>query len=215
MSDKTKDKSVQNDDTTKITIKIGMIGEAQVGKTCLMIKYIEDKFGESHFEGVNFMEKTIKLRNVAVVLSIWDLGKKHEYRTLMPLLCKNSKALLFVFDLTRKKSLSMIREWYKRARKEYKTAIPFLVGTKYDLFVKKDEKFRVGVTTQARKFAKAMRAVLIYCSSSHSINIKIIFKLILARVLKLRPTIEEVTKDSEPLVEYKGVWAGKAKKSSG
>jgi len=200
---------------SNIQIKVGMIGESQAGKTSLMVKYIEDKFDEDYIEtlGVNFMEKTIKLRNVTVTLSVWDLGGQQEYINLMPLVCQDAKVFLFVFDLTRKQSLSMIRDWYKRARKENQYAIPFLIGAKFDLFDKKDMKFKEEITTQARKFSKAMKAPLIYCSSSHSINIKKIFQLILANIFHLRPKVAEVKKISEPIVEYLAVWAKRSKKA--
>jgi len=197
-----------------IQIKVGMIGESQAGKTSLMVKYIEDKFDEDYIEtlGVNFMEKTIQLRNITVTLSVWDLGGQAEYSNLMPLVCSEAKVFLFVFDLTRKHSLSMIRDWYRRARKLNKYAIPFLIGSKFDLFDRKDMKFKEEITTQARKFSKAMKAPLIYCSSSHSINVKKIFQLILANVFHLRPKVAEIKKISEPLVEYKATWK-KRKKS--
>jgi len=194
---------------TFIQVKVGMMGESTAGKTSLMVKYIEGKFDEDYIEtlGVNFMEKTIKLKNVTVTLSVWDLGGQQEYKTLMPLVCRDAKVFLFVFDLTRKRSLQMIRDWYKRARKQNKYAIPFLIGAKFDLFVKKDMKFKEEITSMARKFSKAMKAPLIYCSSSHAINIKKIFQLILAKYLHLKPKFAEVKKISEPIVEYKMIWA--------
>lgn len=63
----------------------------------------------------------------------------------------------------------------------------------------------------ARKFAKAMKSPLIFCSSSHSINIKKIFQLIIAKVFHLRPKVEEITKVTEPIVEYKKYWPGSKK----
>jgi GTP-binding protein of the ras superfamily involved in termination of M-phase len=64
----------KNDDDTEnhIQVKVGMIGESQAGKTSLMVKYIEGKFDEDYIEtlGVNFMEKTIKLRKLTVTLSV-------------------------------------------------------------------------------------------------------------------------------------------------
>merc|ERR550525_2287605 len=199
----------------KFMVKVGMIGEPSTGKTSLMVKYVEDRFDEDYIEtlGVNFMEKTIRLKNVTVTMSVWDLGGQKEYLQLMPLVCNDAKVLLFVFDLSRKQSLSMIREWYKQARKENRYAIPFLIGAKFDLFDKKDMKFKEEITSQARKFSKAMKAPLIYCSSSHSINIKKIFQIIIAKVFHLRPKVAEAKKHTEPIVEYKAIWAKRSKKA--
>jgi len=83
------------------TIKVGMVGDSEVGKTSLMVQYVENKFDEDYIctlgpplfpapwlslfspprpnsilgaAGVNFMEKTITIRNNDINFSIWDLG---------------------------------------------------------------------------------------------------------------------------------------------
>ena len=106
----------------KVVVKVGMLGDSQIGKTTLMVKYIEDKYDEDYIEtlGVNFMEKTIELKNVNVTISIWDLGGQREFATLMPLVCSDAKVILFAFDLTQKQSLFSVKRWYKEARKENK-----------------------------------------------------------------------------------------------
>jgi len=203
-----------------ILVKVGMIGESQTGKTSLMVRYVQNRFAEDYMEtlgvnymNVNFMEKTIKLRNVTVTLNIWDLGGQKEYLKLMPLVCKDARALLFVFDLTRKKSLSQIREWYREARKENKEAHPFLVGAKYDLFIKKDTVYRDDVTSQARKFSRAMKAPLIYTSSAIGINIRKIFQLVVAKLFHLRPKLTEEKENTGPILEWKTYWSKGTKRS--
>eukprot|EP01084_Bolivina_argentea_P296801 511222_1 len=49
----------------QIVIKVGMLGDSQVGTRSLMVKYIEDKYYEDYIGtlGVNFMDKTINLKN--------------------------------------------------------------------------------------------------------------------------------------------------------
>ena len=156
------------------------------------------------------MEKTISIRNTEITFSIWDLGGQREFVNMLPLVCNDAVAILFMFDLTRKSTLNSIKEWYRQGRGFNKTAIPFLVGTKYDHFVnfpKEDqEEISMQVSTpsknaskcviaheglvpdhldsaagffanwnfhaQARRFAKAMRASLIFSSTSHSINVQ-------------------------------------------
>jgi len=204
--DKKKDFSDKNN---HIIVKVGMIGESQTGKTSLMVKYVENRFDEDYIEtlGVNFMEKTIQLRNIAVTFSVWDLGGQKEYLQLMPLVCNDARVLLFVFDLTSKQSLLLLREWYRHARTENRYAVPFLIGTKFDLFAKRDLNYKKDMAAQARKFSKAMKAPMIFCSSSHSINIKVIFQLIIARVFHIRPKVSETIKVTEPIVEYKTYWS--------
>ena len=120
-----------------VVIKVGMVGDAQIGKTSLMVKYVEGSWDEDYIQtlGVNFMEKTISIRNTEITFSIWDLGGQREFVNMLPLVCNDAVAILFMFDLTRKSTLNSVKEWYRQGRGFNKTAIPLLVGTKYDHFV--------------------------------------------------------------------------------
>ncbi|GFF42072.1 LOW QUALITY PROTEIN: septum-promoting GTP-binding protein 1 [Aspergillus udagawae] len=207
-----------------VVIKVGMVGDAQIGKTSLMVKYVEGSWDEDYIQtlGVNFMEKTISIRNTEITFSIWDLGGQREFVNMLPLVCNDAVAILFMFDLTRKSTLNSIKEWYRQGRGFNKTAIPFLVGTKYDHFVnfpredqeeisiqarmtRNDLTGHVLMTPQAKRFAKAMKASLIFSSTSHSINVQKIFKIVLAKAFDLKCTIPEIENIGEPLLLYKNV----------
>eukprot|EP00762_Andalucia_godoyi_P004370 ANDGO_08177.mRNA.1 Septum-promoting GTP-binding protein 1 len=187
-----------------VVVKVGMLGDAQVGKTSLMVKYVENTFDEDYIEtlGVNFMEKTINLRNNEITFMIWDLGGQKEFSSMLPLVCNEAVALLFMFDLSRKTSLVSIKEWYRQSRQYNKTAIPFLIGTKYDVFAEMPAKEQEDITDQARKYAKVMKAPLIFCSASHAINVQKIFKIVLSKVFDLKTTIEQISQTGEPILEY-------------
>ena len=83
-----------------------------------MVKYVENKFDEDYIQtlGVNFMEKSIILRDTEITFSIWDLGGQKEFLSMLPLVCNDAIALFFMFDLTRKSTLLSIKEWYRQAR---------------------------------------------------------------------------------------------------
>lgn len=48
---------------------------------------------------------------------------------MLPLVCNDAVAILFMFDLSRKSTLNSMKEWYRQARGFNKTAIPLLVST--------------------------------------------------------------------------------------
>ncbi|GAB5366555.1 hypothetical protein AAMO2058_001153200 [Amorphochlora amoebiformis] len=186
------------------SIKVAMVGDPQIGKTSLMVKYVEGKFNEDYIQtlGVNFMEKTIELKNAEITFSIWDLGGQREYMEMMPLVCNEATALLFMFDLSRPATLASVRQWYMEARKLNKRAIPFLIGTKFDYFSQMQLSHKQEMTKQARKFAKAMKASLIFSSAQHGINVAKIFKIVLAKAFRLKCNIKPITKVGEPILEY-------------
>lgn len=138
-----------------VVIKVGMVGDAQIGKTSLMVKYVEGSWDEDYIQtlGVNFMEKTISIRNTEITFSIWDLGGQREFVNMLPLVCNDAVAILFMFDLTRKSTLNSIKEWYRQGRGFNKTAIPILVGTKYDHFVNFPREDQEEISNQVRYLA--------------------------------------------------------------
>ncbi len=80
------------------------------------------------------MEKKVSLRNTQITFSIWDLGGQKEFISMLPLVCNESAVMLFLFDLGRPATLASVKEWYRQVRSHNKTAIPFLVGTHFDVF---------------------------------------------------------------------------------
>ena len=82
----------------EVVVKVGMVGDAQIGKTSLMVKYVEGTFDEDYIQtlGVNFMEKTVSIRNANVTFSIWDLGGQREFMNMLPLVCNDAAAILFI-----------------------------------------------------------------------------------------------------------------------
>lgn len=135
---------------SSVVIKVGMVGDSQIGKTSLMVKYVEGSFDEDYIQtlgisfslflpfhrldhtpwpGVNFMEKTISVRRTTITFSIWDLGGQREFVNMLPLVCNDAVAILFMFDLSRKSTLNSVKEWYRQARGFNKVCIcpsPFL-----------------------------------------------------------------------------------------
>jgi len=183
---------------------LGMLGDSQVGKTSLMVKYVEGSWDEDYIQtlGVNFMEKTISVRRTTITFSIWDLGGQREFVNMLPLVCNDAVAILFMFDLTRKSTLNSIKEWYRQARGFNKTAIPFLVGTKFDIFATFPRDEQEEITKQAKKSSKAMHASLIFCSTAASINVQKIFKIVLAKAFDLKCVIPEIEGAGEPILIY-------------
>eukprot|EP01032_Pedospumella_encystans_P015114 gene15114-17314_t len=194
----------QGEARNDVVVKIGLVGDAQVGKTTLMVKYVENKFDEDYIQtlGVNFLEKTIVLRNTEITFSIWDLGGQREFLSMLPLVCNDAVAIFFMFDLSRKSTLLSVKEWYRQARGLNRTAQAFLVGTKFDIFTTLPPEEIDEIDKLARKYAKAMKAPLVFSSASHSINVQKMFKIVLSKVFDLKCTVAEIVEVGEPLLIF-------------
>ena len=186
-------------------VKVALLGDAQVGKSSLMVRYVEGTFDETqlHTQGVNFMEKSIALGGQEVTFSIWDIGGGTDSKSMLPLVCNDAAAVLLMFDLSRPETLDSVREWHRKARALNRCAVPFLIGCKYDALLERssaDEHARVGEL--ARRFAAAINAPLIFCAPSVPINVTNIFKVILVRLFGLAPAVPLARVPGQPLLIY-------------
>lgn len=77
------------------------------------------------------------------------------------------------------------------------------MGTKYDEFVNLSDADQEEITRQARKYAKVMKAPLVFCSTAESINVQKIYKIVLAKVFDLNCTLAEISDIGGPILEYK------------
>jgi len=186
-----------------VVLKIGMVGDCAIGKTSFMVKYVEGIFYEDYIEtlGVSFLDKAVNVKGTQITFNIWDLGGAREFLHMMPVVCEGAVVLFFMFDLSRKLTLQNVKEWYRTARTYNQTARPFLIGTKYDQFVKLPIEEQNDITAQAKKFSAAMKSPLIFSSASASINIQKIFKIVVSQVFNLPCNIPQST-EGEPLLEY-------------
>jgi GTP-binding protein of the ras superfamily involved in termination of M-phase len=190
----------------EVSIKVAIIGDAQGGKTSIVRRFCDDRFSEEYIQttGVNFVEKRIRLgANAAdVIFTLNDLGSDASSVDLLPLVCDDATAIVFAFDLTRKQSLLSVKESYRKVRTLNKKAIVLLVGCKFDLFLDLEAEDQEEITSLARRFARAMKAPLVFTSSSHSINVQKVFKILFGCVFSIDSKIERVTGVGEPIIEY-------------
>ncbi|KAI9235737.1 MAG: P-loop containing nucleoside triphosphate hydrolase protein [Podila humilis] len=186
-----------------VVIKVGMVGDSQIGKTSLMVKYVEGSFDEDYVQtlGVNFMEKTISIRNTEITFSIWDLGGQREFVNMLPLVCNDAVAILFMFDLSRKSTLNSIKEWYRQARGFNKTAIPFLVGTSTTTFHILQGGARRGYQAGAQVCPSHEGAPNLLLDLTLDQRAKI-FKIVLSKAFDLKCTIPEISEAGAPILEY-------------
>ena len=105
-------------------IKVILVGETGVGKTCIIHRYINGKFNEDTLSTItnSSMQKVITLddeNKTKIELDIWDTCGQEKYRNIVNIYFKDTKAAILVYDSTSKATFNEIKNfWYKKV-KEY------------------------------------------------------------------------------------------------
>ncbi|NVM29539.1 MAG: GTP-binding protein [Candidatus Helarchaeota archaeon] len=121
--------------TKAFRFKIVLVGDEAVGKTSLILRYINDSFKENYIPtlGVNFMTKDVNIGQ-PVRLITWDIGGQATWKAKLPLYLKGADGAIIVFDLTRRKTFISIENWISKLQEVTGSKTPFLVvGNKSDL----------------------------------------------------------------------------------
>lgn len=130
--------------------KIVIIGETGVGKTCIMIRFVQNRFNKNQLStiGASFAEKEIKLRKddkeEKIKFNLWDTTGQEKYRALTRNFYAGAKAAILVYDITQLESFEKIRDFWVKELREHceKNIILALAANKYDNFMEErvDEK---------------------------------------------------------------------------
>ena len=96
-----------------ITFKILTIGESGVGKTCILRRFVENKFLKNHLAtiGIDFKTKTLNINNQEIKLKIWDTAGQERFRNITTQYYKGADGIVLVYDLTDEASYEKIKDW--------------------------------------------------------------------------------------------------------
>jgi small GTP-binding protein len=117
--------------------KVILIGEANVGKTSLINRYINRVFNDNYIctIGVDFMMKTINYKENKIKLQIWDTAGMEKYKQITVSYYRGAQAAIICFDLTSKASFINLDRWIKEfiQYNPNNETIIVIVGNKCDL----------------------------------------------------------------------------------
>ena len=128
-----------------IDIKVILLGEMGVGKSNLLNAAADLGFDEISKSTVNstYIEKRMKILNKEYKVKLWDTAGQEKYRALTKLFYQDSKVVIFVYDITNKKSFTELNYWINEIKEALgNEPILGIVGNKYDLtdMIEVDEK---------------------------------------------------------------------------
>jgi len=115
--------------------KVIIIGEAGVGKSCILYRATTGEFKETYEVtiGAGFSSFSVKINDSTVKLQIWDTAGQENFRSMIRVFYKGSNAAIIVYDVNRKETFAKIEEWLYEVKENARTdAKLVLVGNKKD-----------------------------------------------------------------------------------
>ena len=119
-----------------LNFKIIVIGDSGVGKSCLTIQAIQDKFEELYRAtvGFEFLSFNVRINKVVIKLQIWDTCGQEVYKSLISGIYRNSSLAIILYSVTNRNTFQHIDTWIKELNQNSTQNIKIiLVGNKSDL----------------------------------------------------------------------------------
>ena len=139
-------------------VKVILLGESGVGKTCIINRYINNEFQNNVAStlGSAFFLKEIIKGDTKYNVNVWDTTGQERYHSVTNLFINDSHIIILVYSIDSKETFDNLNYWYDTIREKLKGEkyILSVVGSKYDLVDNE-----VVTEEEGRKFAKEKDAI--------------------------------------------------------
>lgn len=168
--------------TNAHNFKVVLLGEGCVGKTSLVLRYVENKFNDKHLitTQASFLNKKLNIGGKRINLSIWDTAGQEKFHALGPIYYRGSNGAILVYDITDEDSFQKVKSWVKELRKILGTEICLVIaGNKTDL-----EKDRHVTVEEAETYASQVGATHCHTSAKQNQGIEDMFLTLTQKMIE-------------------------------
>ena len=162
-------------------LKILLIGDSSVGKSCIFLRITEDSFTDNFIStvGVDFRTLSIKNEKENIGLQIWDTAGTERYLSITKNYFKNSQGIVVCYDVSSRKSFYNTSFWLKTIKENTYDITLLLVGNKSDLNEQREVSFEEGL-----KLSEEHSMLFIEVSAKTGENIDKAFLLLADYILR-------------------------------
>ena len=154
--------------------KILLIGDSSVGKTSIMMRFVNDKFSSSFITtiGIDFVTKIIDVSGNKIRLQIWDTAGQERFRSITTSYFKGADIVIIIYDVCDESSFDNVEYWMEAIKDSTcdSTGV-ILVGNKIDMESSRQISSKDGIN-----LAKKYNIPFFECSAKKGINVDSIFE---------------------------------------
>ena len=177
--------------------KILILGDATVGKTSMLLRYIDNKFATDSLStlGVDVKYKYVTLDNKKIRMNIWDTAGQDRFKTIAKNYFKGANAVIFVFDVNHKNTIDKIKFWINSVKDNSSINIlEIIVGNKIDIEGKREV-----TKEQLKSLGEKYGMETFETSAKTGEGINEVFNYLVTNLIK-NPNIGKVLSDEESSV---------------
>ena len=118
------------------TFKYIVVGNAFVGKSNIIYRFVQGKFNENYKATINldFSYKNLKIGDKIYRVQLWDTVGQEEFQSISRGYYKSGVCALVVYDITNRESFNNVSTWVEECKNNGPSTISLvLVGNKIDL----------------------------------------------------------------------------------
>ncbi|OHS98250.1 GTP-binding protein YPTC4 [Tritrichomonas foetus] len=159
--------------TPAFNFKFIIVGNSAVGKSCLLLRFDEDRFQPIHdvTVGVTFSIKMLQMDGKDVKVQIWDTAGQEIFRSITRSYYRDSNCAIIVYDITDRTSFDKVGDWIRDVRNLAPPECQLvLVGNKLDL-----ASSRAISTSEAQDFADQHNLIFFEASAATGENVQKLF----------------------------------------
>jgi len=166
------------------SVKLVLLGEAAVGKSSLVLRFVNNDFQENKEPtiGAAFLTQKCNLPSRTIKFEIWDTAGQERFASLAPMYYRNAQSALVVYDLTKPTSLTKAKHWVAELQRQASPGIVIaLVGNKLDLSASTDDNgnsLRAIPTEEAKTYAEDEGLLFFETSAKTGEGVKDVFEAI-------------------------------------
>ena len=189
-------------DLKELRFKILIIGDSGVGKTSMLLKYVDDYFPDTHIAtiGVEYKIKVMIKGKYRINLNIWDTAGQERFKSITKSFFSNTTGIIFVYDITKRESFSGnsgVKNWIKDSE-DYGKFDSILCGNKIDLENKRQVKFE-----ELKELGVKKNLEIFETSAKTGKNIKEVFEKLVDIIIKNR-TEDELLREFGVKSKHRG-----------
>ncbi|XP_065013090.1 uncharacterized protein LOC103989683 isoform X2 [Musa acuminata AAA Group] len=185
-----------------LTFKLVLLGDVRVGKTSLVLRYVNNVFSEKQETTVqaSYLTKRLVIGGVPITLSIWDTAGQERFHALGPIYYCDAdgmyliNTMLLVYDITDTDTFLRVRKWVKELQQMASNDIVMVIAAnKSDLI--RSKKYDI---QEAESYAMTIGAKLFLTSAKFGSGINDVFLDITARLLQKKKNSAQGSSPAQP-----------------